>query len=220
MLIGILCFVLGSVALVFAVLPSIIRNWFGRTVSLAPMLLFTYGSVLVVKRQHGALVSNQASVLAGLLIGVLTDIFVLAAVRLSLRLMANTEKYIRIVWAVLVQVGALILIVLVPFETSTPLLSANKDSLGAKVLLSSMAFNFFTMLGILAFLLLLVVLMVHRALWPMLGRFVYSIARFKPLQNNRKIFAVIGIVCILYGLGVIGWGDVIVWFAKKFDPLR
>ncbi len=219
-LIGILCFVLGLVVLVFAALPSVIRNWFGRAVSLAPLLLFTYGSVLIVKRQRGALVSNQVTVLAGLVIGVMTDIFVLAAVRLSLRLLANTAKFMKIVWAVLVQVGALILIVLVPFEASTPLLSANKDSLGAKVLLSSMMFNFFTMLGILAFLLLLVVLMVHRALWPTLGRLVFSIARFKPLQNNRGLFAVIGFVCIVYGLGIIGWGDVIIWFAKKFNPLK
>lgn len=219
-LIGILCFVVGSVALLFAVLPSLIRNWFGRAVSLAPLLLFTYGSVLVVARQRGAVVSNQLTVLAGLGIGVLTDVFVLAAVRLSVRLIANAEKFIKIVWAVLVQVGVLILIVLVPFEVSTPLLSANKDSLGAKVLLSSMMFNFFTMLGISAFLLLLVVLTVHRALWPMLGRFVYSIARFKPLQNNRMLFAIIGVVLILYGLGVVAWSDVIVWFAKKFNPLK
>ena len=183
--IGALCFVFGSAVLVFAVLPSVIRNWFGLAVSLAPLLLFAYGSVLVVKRQHGALISNQVTFLAGLVIGVLTDIFVLAAVRLSLRLIANTQKFIKIVWAVLVQVGALILIVLVPFEASTPLLSANKDSLGAKVLLFSMMFNFFTMLGILAFLLLLVVLMVHRALWPTLGRLVYSIAR----SNHSKIIA-------------------------------
>jgi hypothetical protein len=149
-----------------------------------------------------------------------TDIFVLAAVRFSLRLIANTDRFIKIVWAVLVQVGALFLILIVPFEASTPLLSAHKDSLSAKVLLASMLFNFFTMVGILAFLLLLVVLMLHRALWPLMGRSVYAIARFKPLQTNRKLFAAIGIVCILYGLGVVDWSYVIVWFTKRLSPLR
>lgn len=220
LVIGALSLAFGLAILVFAVLPSIIHNWFGRIVSLAPLSLFIYGSVLIAKRQHGALISAQVTFLVGLVIAVLTDILALAAVRISLRLMASTQQFIKIVWAVFVQVCALILIVLVPFEASAPLLSTNKNSLGAKVLLVSMMFNFFTVVGISALLLLLVVLMVHRALWPTLGRLVFSIARFKPLQNNRKAFAVIGIVCFLYGLGVIGWGEVIVWFAKKFDPLR
>jgi hypothetical protein len=218
--IGVLCLVIGFVALIFAVVPSVIRNWFGRAISLLPLLFFSYASLLVVRRQHGAPVSNILTVLAGLLIGILTDIFVLAAVRLSVRLIANTDKAIKIVWAVLVQVGALILIVLIPLEITTPLLAVNKDSSIAKVLLSSMMFNFFTVLGISAFALILVVMTVHRALWPTLGRLVYSIARFKPLQTNRTLFAIIGIVCVLYGLGFIRWTDVVVWFAQKLNPLK
>jgi hypothetical protein len=220
LLVGIACLVIGFVALIFAVVPSVIRNWFGRTISLLPFLFFSDASVLVVRRQHGAVVSNTLTVLAGLMIGILTDILVLAAVRLSVRLIANTDKVIKIIWAVLLQVGALILIVLIPLEVTTPLLAVNKDSLIAKVLLSSMMFNFFTVLGISAFLLILIVMTVHRALWPTLGRLIYSIARFQPLQTNRTLFAIIGIVCMLYGLGVIRWTDVIVWFAQKLNPLK
>jgi len=218
--VGVVCCVFGIAALPFAFLPSVFRNWLGRTISLVPLLLLTRGLVLVLKRQRGALASNELSVLVALTVGVLTDILVLAAVRLSVRLIVDTDKIMKIVWAVFMQVGLLILIFLGPYEVSTPLLSANKNSFAAKVLSTSMMFNFFTMLGVSAFLVLLVVLMVHRALWPLLGRFIYSIARFRPLQNNRKLVAIIGIVCMLYGLGLASWSNLVAWFATKFNPLR
>jgi hypothetical protein len=174
--------------------------------------------ILIVARPHGAVVANQMSVLAGLLIGIISDILVLGAVRFSVRLIGTTARLKEILFALLVQVGALILIVVVPFELSTPLLAANKESVGAKVLLSSMLFDFFTVIGVGAFLSLLAIAILHRVFWPMLSRIVYSIARFKPLQNNRKTFAAIGVVCVLYGLGFLNWHGLIVWFTNRFAP--
>jgi hypothetical protein len=218
LVIGILCFALGSFVLIFAILPSLIRNWFGRTLSLVPLLLFCYASIVVVLQRQGTFPANQLAVLAGLFLGIVSDITVLAAVRFFVRSIAKSAHLKEIVFAIVVQVVALILIVLVPFELSTPLLATNKDSVGAKILLSSMMFNLFTMLGVAAFLTLLAIVMLHRVFWPMLGRLVYSIARFKPLQNNRKTFALIGIMCGMYGLGVLSWHGLIVWFAKRFAP--
>jgi len=116
------------------------------------------------------------------------------------------------------RVGALVLLAVVPFELTIPLLAANQDTLFAKFLLSSPMFNLFTVLGVAAFLSLVPVALLHRIFWPLLGRVVYSVARFKPLQNNRKTFAVIGIMSVMYGLGVLSWQELIVWFTKRLAP--
>jgi hypothetical protein len=218
LLLGIVCLVFGSFVLIFAILPSLIRNWFGPALSLLPLLLFICGIGLTLRRHQGAPTSNQLTVLAGLLIGIASDILVLAFVRFSVRLISTSARLSEIVFALLVQVCALLLLAVVPFESAAPLLEANKESLGGKVLLASMMFNLFTVLGVLAFLLLLALMLLHRVFWPMLGRVVYSIARFKPLQNNRKTFALSGIMCVMYGLGVLSWHGLIVWFAKRFEP--
>lgn len=81
-------------------------------------------------------------------------------------------------------------------------------------------FNFFTMLGVAAFLLLLTVVLAHRAFWPLPGRVFYSIARFKPLQNNRLTFAAVGFICMLYGIGFLNWHSVAVWFEGRFIPMK
>lgn len=218
LLIGVLSLVLGCFALVFAVLPSLIRNRFGRALSLLPLVLFMCGMSMPIIRAHVALNPTQLTVLAGLFIGIASDILVLAAVRFSVRLISASTRLREIVIAVIIQVVALLLLAVVPFELTTALLAANQDSLVAKFLLSSLMFNLFTVLGVAAFLALLAVVLLHRIFWPLLGRVVYSAARFKPLQNNRKTFALIGIVCAMYGLGVLSWQGLIVWFAKRFAP--
>jgi hypothetical protein len=218
LLIGLLCLIIGSFVLIFAILPSLVRNWFGRALSLVPLLLFLYGVVLGLMRGPAALRANPLTILIGLFLGVVSDITVLAAVRFSVRLIATSARLREIIFAILVQVGAFLLIAVLPFELSTPLIEANKESLGAKVLLSLIAFNLFTVLGVLGFLLLLAIVLLHRVFWPLLGRLVYSVARFKPLQNNRKAFALIGIMCGLYGLGALSGHDLIVWLVKRFTP--
>jgi hypothetical protein len=218
LLIALLSLAVGSFALFFAVLPSLIRNRFGRALSLLPLVLFMYGMSRPIISAHVALNPIQLTVIAGLLIGIVSDILVLAAVRYSTRLISNSARLKEIVVTVLVQVGALVLLAVVPFELAPPLLAANRDSLVAKFLLSILLFNIFTMLGVATFLALLVVVMLHRIFWPLLGRAVYAIARFKPLQTNRKTFALVGIVCVMYGLGVLSWHGLIVWFVKRFAP--
>jgi hypothetical protein len=104
---------------------------------------------------HVALNPIQLTVIAGLLIGIASDIVVLAAVRFSVRLISTSARLREIIIAVLVQVGALLLLAVVPFQLVTPLLAANKDSLVAKFLLSSLLFNLSTVLGVAAFLALL-----------------------------------------------------------------
>jgi len=48
---------------------------------------------------------------------------------------------------------------------------------------------------------LLVFVLVHRATWPVLSRLLFPIARFE-LVKNRKAMAVLGLICILLGLGL------------------
>jgi hypothetical protein len=218
LLFGIVSLAVGFFALFFAVLPSLIRNWFGRALSLLPLLLFMCGMSMPIVRAHVALNPIQMTVVAGLFIGIASDILVLVAVRFSVRLISTSARLREIVFAVLVQVGALLLLAVIPFEVARPLLAENQSSLFAKFLLSSLLFNLFTVLGVAAFLALLSVVLLHRGFWPLLGRTVYSIARFKPLQNNRKTFALIGMMCVMYGFGALTWHGLIVWFAKRFSP--
>jgi hypothetical protein len=168
LLISLLSLALGCFALVFAVLPSLIRNWFGRALSLLPLLLFMCGMSMPIIRAHVGLNPTQLIVLAGLVIGIASDILVLAAVRYFVRLISTSLRLKEIIIAVLVQVGALLLLSVVPFELATPLLAVHQDSLVAKFLLSSLMFNLFTVFGVAAFLAWLIQCAVKRC-WSTVG---------------------------------------------------
>jgi len=48
---------------------------------------------------------------------------------------------------------------------------------------------------------LLLFVLCHRAMWPVLNRLLFPVARFE-LIRNRKALAAIGSLCILAGLGL------------------
>lgn len=62
-LIGVVCLVFGFFSLVFALVPSFFRNWFGRVISLVPLLLFTYVMSSSILANQGASKSTQETVL-------------------------------------------------------------------------------------------------------------------------------------------------------------
>ena len=96
-IVGIVCLILGSFFIVFAALPLLIRNWFGRAISLLPLLIFVYGMGLISLRHQST--STQLTVIAGLFIGIASDIAVLAAVRVSVRLISTSAQLKEIMFA-------------------------------------------------------------------------------------------------------------------------
>lgn len=218
LLVGLLCLAIACFVFLFALVPSLVRNWFGRMLSLVPLFLFTYGSFKIVTQQAGGPTTNQIGVLAGLLVGIVTDVLVLAGVRFSARQISRCTRLTGVLVALLVQFLALTFIIIIPDRLSTWLLGTNSQSTIAKILLSTVMFNCFTALGIIGFLLLLIVVFLHRLFWPTLGRVIFSIARFKPLQTYRKAFVTVGVTCVLYGIGFLGWNRFSEWLLKTLAP--
>jgi hypothetical protein len=229
-IVGTFCLIVSVIPLVFAFIPSLIRNWFGHIISLIPLLLASYVMTWAIVYHQGlsgvhmpsgvpATRGIQVSLLAALYIGVATDIAVLAAVRSSVRLIATSTRLQPILLAVLLQIAILALITIAPLEATTPLIAHNQTAL-AEFMMATTMFNFFTILATLAFLILLLVVVLHRVLWPLLSRLVFAVARFKPLQNNRKSCATVGLICVLYGLGFLTGHRLVVWFVDRFSPLK
>jgi hypothetical protein len=59
------------------------------------------------------------------------------------------------------------------------------------------AFNVFTGLASSAFLLILLFVLLHKAIWPVLGKLFYALARHEVIRN-RKIMASVGTGCFVF----------------------
>jgi hypothetical protein len=73
-----------------------------------------------------------------------------------------------------------------------------KQSVNAAVDILTFA-NFSTELILLTFLIVLVLALVHKILWPVLGRLVYALARHR-IVHKPAVMAAIGLLCLFAAL--------------------
>jgi len=200
-------FVGGCIFLSLALLPSFFTSrWFVR-LSLFPvffswMIGLPLELILGPLGPHGSHKHRQLAGSTALLASFLSDIFLVALVRFSIRWIAVKAGAFRIAVAVLLQAGVIILLIFVPFSVGTALVqkfgpSSNFGAVGMFALL-----NVFTGLTACTFLFVLLFVLLHKVLWPVLGRLLYPLARYEVIRNPKMLIG-IGTVCYVFAFPLL-----------------
>jgi hypothetical protein len=196
-----------------ALLPSLSPSrWFGR-LSLFPAFFFGIGLLLaLIERRH---TWRIATVSAALLVSFLADIFLVALVRFTVRWILAKTSVSRIALAVLIQLGVIILITLAPFTIGTGLIETFGPRPAFIGVMMVALLNTFA--GLISFLFVLVLFfaLLHKIIWPVLGRLFYPLARYQ-LVRNSKIMAGIGTACFIFAFPVLPdtVKSILAWAAK------
>jgi len=214
LLVGLLLLVLSFINLVFASLPSIYPSAFTRILSLVPVSLFSIGLLSPGKARLPG--SNLLVLFSALLISVLSDVLLLSAARLSIRWISTSDDRSKILLAFLVQVLIVVLLIVVPFQLAATFLTRNPNSVTAKILVSVGGLNVFTAFAASAFAFAMVIVVLHRAFWPILDRIIYAVARFTIIRN-RMLMSSLAVIFVSYGLSLTQslWGKLADLLLKK-----
>jgi len=185
----------GLICLTLAVLPSLLPSPWTAALSLFPFLLITAGTLnaLWLHRPLAGLLVVYIALLASFL----SDVLVLALVRFVVRQISAETSVFRLTVAVLMQMGLIALLVVAPFQSAGSLMVKFGQRPTLRALLAFGIFNAFTGIASSVFLLVLLVVLLHKAMWPVIGRLLYSLARHQ-LIRNRLVTAGIGTACIVF----------------------
>ena len=165
---------IGSVALFFAVLPSLWPSRWANGLSLFPVLAIMTG-LAKLTWLHRATGDQLITLIAG----VLSDALMLALVRYAVRKVSARPTLVRVSLAVVAQLAVITLLVILPFEASGQLMVKFGNRLMFKSLLWLGLFNLFTGLAASVFLIVLFFVLLHRVTWPIIGRLIYPFARYE-----------------------------------------
>jgi hypothetical protein len=204
------CLVLGLVLFVIAALPSVSPSRFTRIMSVLPALIFIFSLIQLVRR-HLPFHENLG-LLAALLISTLSDIGLLILVRQLIRWISEEVRPLKICVAILAQIVTVVLVVWAPIEISGHLAVRYGWKLFPELLGAIGVFNVFTAIAASAFMLTLLVVLLHRMFWPIIERLLYPMARYRIVRNH-KAMATLGAACVVVAFpslggvfaGILGW---------------
>lgn len=212
-LIGYFGLVVGFICLLLAAMPSLLPSRWTVALSLFPFMLVTAGTIQSIRlhRPFGRLLAVYIALLASFL----SDVFLLALVRFVVRRISEETSVIRLAVAVLIQVGVIALLVVAPLQAAGPLLVKFGQKPALMALLMLGVFNIFTGIASSVFLLVLLVVLLHKAIWPVLGRLLHSMARHQVIRNHW-VTASIGTACFIFAFPQMSGPvkAVLEWIAK------
>jgi hypothetical protein len=136
---------------------------------------------------------------AGLIVGMLAGFFLIVLQRLRIRRMCEARGFGTIVPILLLQLLLPILLFSVPFIVDAYL---GSDSVTVTVEILTYL-NFSNELILLAFFVVLTMVILHKLLWPVLGRFVYASAKYR-IVHQPALMAVLGLA-FLFAAFRHGW---------------
>jgi hypothetical protein len=184
--------IIGSACLLLAVLPALMRSRWSTALSLLPLSCVLLGLIRLLANH--SVDKGQVEILMALALSVLSDVLLLALVRLTVRRVSENPSISRIAVAVLIQACVISLFIAAPWETSEYLRGTT-----GRVVLGAGIFNAFTGVASSVFLITLLFVLLHRVIWPVLSRLFYPLARHE-FVHNRKIMAGVGTGCFIYAL--------------------
>jgi hypothetical protein len=205
------CLVIGAICLVLAALPSLWPSRWTVALSLMPFLLISSGMMKLVWLRRVQPV--QMVTISALFVSLLSDVLMLALVRFTVRRVSAVPSLLRIATAIFVQLGVISLLVIAPVGMSWDTITQSR--LTGQALLCVGIFNLFTGFMSSAFLLLLLFVLLHRAVWPLLSKLFYALARHEVIRNHM-IMASIGTACLLFAFPLMpsALKSVVEWLAK------
>ncbi len=199
-------FVGGCIFLALALLPSYFTSrWFVR-LSLFPACFFwaiglPLELILGPLGPHGSHRHRQLAVSAALLASFLSDIFLVALIRFSIRWIAVKTAAFRIALAVLLQTGVITLLVFIPFSIGITLVNKWPPSSSEAVVMFALL-NVFTGLTACTFLFVLLFVLLHKVLWPVLSRLSYPLSRYQIIRNH-KVLTGIATICYIFAFPLL-----------------
>lgn len=180
-----------------AILPAI---WHSRWAVVLTLLPVTFcGCELVVLAGTHSLKPKHSGYFVGLGLCLLSDVLLLALFRFTVRWISADPSVPRTALAILIHLCIVYFLVLVPLAVPAAL-EGDYDFRQSVALMSLVVMgglNIFTAFASSAFLLSPLLLLLHRALWPVLGRILYPLARHQIIRN-RKAMGALGTGCIAF----------------------
>ena len=146
--------------------------------------------------------SANASIVVATLISLASDVLLLVVIRRSLTWMSSSTSLLRLSGALLVQVFLVVLLCYLPFRIAFVEIRVNPRGALAGGASIVGFLNIPTAFASASFMLALLVVLFHRATWPVLSKAVYVLTRSDVLDKRSVIRGVAGAL-ILYGLSGI-----------------
>jgi hypothetical protein len=211
--IGWLSLVAGIICFLVAILPSFWPSRWFVGMSLIPYF-FLYAQIahltpvrLTTRGEFAMLVALHASFLS--------DVLLIVVVRFSVRVLSTKASLSNMVLAALAQVSLPLLLVGLPGLTGVYLRTEFGRARFEDIPLFIGSFNLFTGLASSIFALVLLFVLLHRAMWPVLSKVFYPLARYE-LVRNHKIMAGIGTGCFVFAFPAMSGATrgVLAWLAK------
>ena len=133
--------------------------------------------------------------LGGLILGLMASLLTIAWQRSRIRGMCTSRRLTAILPVIILQLLLPVMLFSLPFliQVFFP-----KQGVTAVVDILTCA-NFSTEVILLTFLIVLVLALVHKILWPVLGRLVYALARHR-IVHKPAVMAAIGLLCLFAAL--------------------
>jgi hypothetical protein len=207
------CTVVGAICFLLAAMPSLWPSPLFVSLSLLPGLIFTAGLIKLIQLHRPF--QNQLGMFIALLVSFLSDVIVLALVRFTVRKVSAIASVSKIVLAILIQVCVLGLLVVAPYEIAPRLMVRFGHTPALQILFVVAIFNAFTGLASSIFLFVLLFVLLHKVLWPALGKLLYPLARHQIIRNH-KIMASVGTASFIFAFPLM-WTPVkgaLEWLAK------
>ncbi len=199
-ILGLAALFIGLVCFALAGMPSLWPSPWCVGLSLIPISLFSYGLSRMVLI-HAPFNIPVEMLIAALIVSVLSDIFLLAIVRLTVRRVSAQTNAFNITTAILVQTAVIVLFVIGPFQTGLHLMAKtdNKPTGPSMFAIYVAVFNACTGLACCLFIFLLLFLLLHKSIWPMFSRLLYPLARYRVILRHG-LMASMGSLCILFAV--------------------
>jgi hypothetical protein len=176
------CFI---VAMLASKYPS---RWTTALCLLPPLFIFIYTPLT-----NFILIFQPTLTIVLLLVSLLSDIFVVLVIRVTLRTLLRRPTALLFVAALIGQLAIILLLLIVPTYALDNLhsLPEGLSNYGSAIC----GMNISSGMVSLAFICVLLFFLLHRIFWPIASRIIYPIARFKILQN-RKFMVGAGAICL------------------------
>jgi hypothetical protein len=130
-------------------------------------------------------------VMLGLLLGFLAGFLTIVLQRVRIRRVRTSDQLPVILFTVLLQTLLPVLLFSLPIFIDLSLGNDTVDTV-AEILTY---LNFSTELILLTFLIALALVVMHKVLWPVLGRFIYTLAQYR-IVRMPVVMAALGIICL------------------------
>lgn len=203
----------GLVFAALGTLPALKRASATIFPSLIPLTFFLSGMAIAAFQSQ--IRAKHAAFLSALLLSLLSNVVLLGIVRLTLRRLAKDSRTSRLLLAILIQIAIIFFLVYAPFGWAQGIREEYGEGVVAQTFGAVGALNIFTGLASSLFLLTLLFVLLHRALWPMLDKAIYPLAA-RAVIRNHTLMASIGTGCMVFAFPAMTSTvkSVLEWLAK------